>query len=392
MSRRVLAMPKTDSPIDNLVHRIRDYLYFPDPSALYVLLGAVAANLIDGDPVWLMLVGPPGCGKTELLNSLLGVGGVHESAHISNESAFLSATPKHEVTDDATGGILRQVGKHGAVVINDFTTILGLRKDNLDAVLNVIREVYSGRWTRNVGSEGGKQLHWDGKATMLAGCTGAIDEHHSANASLGERWLYFRFGEQDNYEKTRRALINSARGNWRDDLRLLMRSFFEGLDLRFGKLEKRREFTDAEIVRVIAIAGVAARCRSAVTRDGYSKEITTARETESETRIATALGQLLVGLDMIGIRRNERYKLIARVAMDSMPKLRRIAIEMAQQPEGATFREMAKAMGCSVSTAQRTVEDLAVHGVLEKHRKVHVTRVKPTDWMWREWRRGWGQP
>jgi hypothetical protein len=33
------------------------------------VLGAVAANLLPGDPVWLGIIGPPSSAKTEILNS-----------------------------------------------------------------------------------------------------------------------------------------------------------------------------------------------------------------------------------------------------------------------------------------------------------------------------------
>lgn len=43
------------------------WLHLPDPGSLYVTLAAVVANRTAGDPVWLLLVGPPGSGKTEVL-------------------------------------------------------------------------------------------------------------------------------------------------------------------------------------------------------------------------------------------------------------------------------------------------------------------------------------
>jgi len=43
------------------------WLYLPDPSPLHVALAVVIANRMDGDPVWLLLVGAPGSAKTEIL-------------------------------------------------------------------------------------------------------------------------------------------------------------------------------------------------------------------------------------------------------------------------------------------------------------------------------------
>ena len=104
-----------DSPIDWLVGEFRKSLYLPDPGAIYAYMGAVASNLMRGDPVWLMLVGPPSCGKTEILNSTLSMRGVIECASISSEAAFLSATAKKDISKDATGGLLSTRGAGGLV-------------------------------------------------------------------------------------------------------------------------------------------------------------------------------------------------------------------------------------------------------------------------------------
>ena len=56
--------------LGDVVATFSRWLHLPDPSPLYAVLGTVAANRLDGDPVWLLLVGPPGGGKTELLTAL----------------------------------------------------------------------------------------------------------------------------------------------------------------------------------------------------------------------------------------------------------------------------------------------------------------------------------
>lgn len=54
-----LANPST--PIHALAVQFQDFLHFPDPSPLYVVMGSMAANMMSGRPVWLMLIGPSSC-------------------------------------------------------------------------------------------------------------------------------------------------------------------------------------------------------------------------------------------------------------------------------------------------------------------------------------------
>ena len=60
-------------PIDEVIEVFERWLILKDPTPLYAVLGAVAANLLEGDPVWLGLIAPPSSAKTEILNSLSGL-------------------------------------------------------------------------------------------------------------------------------------------------------------------------------------------------------------------------------------------------------------------------------------------------------------------------------
>lgn len=385
--------PKSDdTSLDWLLGEFRKHLHLPDPGALFALMGSIASNLMEGDPVWLMLVGPPSCGKTSLLDSLLSIKGVFDLASIKNESAFLSGTAKRERSQHATGGLLRQVGDHGAVVMNDFTSVLSLPRHELDAVLGVFRECYRGRWTRTIGAEGGREMVWEGRIAYFGGVTGRIDQHHEVSASLGERWIYYRMNmdEGASFEHARRALMNASKTGWKLELRTVVESFFAGLDLAFGELEKRRDLTDREMYRVVRMAKVGATCRSAVIRDNYTKEVISARETELEPRIATVLGQLLVGMERVGVEELDRWRILGKVTLDSMPRLRLLVISELKTAESVTPDRLVEVMGCSRTTVDRTVEDLQVHGIVQKVKSDGGrVRIELTEWMRREWQAGW---
>src|SRR5262245_50206684 len=71
--RRAVAKGAAVSIRDAHVARWQRSLELPDPYPLLAVVGAAAGNLLgDGEPVWLVLVGPPSSGKGELLTATLG--------------------------------------------------------------------------------------------------------------------------------------------------------------------------------------------------------------------------------------------------------------------------------------------------------------------------------
>jgi hypothetical protein len=68
-----------------------------DHTPIYAVLGAAAANMLPGDPVWLGLIAPPSSAKTEILNALLKLDCVEPTATLTT-AALLSGTPKSSET------------------------------------------------------------------------------------------------------------------------------------------------------------------------------------------------------------------------------------------------------------------------------------------------------
>src|SRR5262249_50864893 len=160
--------------------------------------------------------------------------------------AFLSATPAHEKSKEAHGGILRKIGDHGLLLINDFTSLLSLSKERLTNIMAIYRETYSGHWDRSVGAEGGLTLSWSGRLAVLLGCTDIIDEHHMLFNVMGERWLNYRFPERNVRHMQAMMWDPDRPQNWQTQARDMIKEFFAAQNLAFGKPEKVRELTDEE--------------------------------------------------------------------------------------------------------------------------------------------------
>jgi hypothetical protein len=89
----------------------RKWLYLCDPGVVYVPLGAVAANLMEGDPVWVMIVGPSSGGKTEIILAIVRLPYVRLGATLT-EAALLSGTPKKQMAAGSKGGLLSRLLKN----------------------------------------------------------------------------------------------------------------------------------------------------------------------------------------------------------------------------------------------------------------------------------------
>lgn len=138
------------SPLDELHARCRYWFgHEYDLDAMDASLSAAAVERLDGDPLWLLIVGGSGDGKTETVTPLAGCGALVVST-ISSVGALLSGTAKKEKAKDATGGLLRQIGDRGVLVIKDMTSLLSLAPTVRTEVLAAKREIYDGHWTRYV--------------------------------------------------------------------------------------------------------------------------------------------------------------------------------------------------------------------------------------------------
>ena len=136
-----------------------------DLDALDIMLAVAASQQLDGDPVWRLMVAAPGAAKTEQVQTLAGAG-AHVTSTITSEGALLSASPKRGKTaKTATGGLLRKIGsgRHPCHQGRHLGSLSSSR-DPRATVLAALREIYDGRWERNVGNEGGQTLTWTGGA------------------------------------------------------------------------------------------------------------------------------------------------------------------------------------------------------------------------------------
>lgn len=292
-----------------------------DKAALHGMLATIAGQRLEGDPVWLLLVGGSGDAKTETVQSAAGAGAIVTST-ITSEGALLSGSSQKERAKDATGGLLRVMGDHGVLVIKDFTSILSMNRDARSTVLAALREVYDGKWERNVGSDGGKTLPWTGRIVVIGAVTTAWDSHHAVIASMGDRFVVLRLDSKRNrLSKGRQALDNvGAEKKMREELAEAVGRVLAGINTTPVVLTKD------EREQLLRAADLVTAGRSSVETD-YKGDPIDAHMPETPTRFTKQLAQIVRGACAFGIDRVQAMQLAMRCAHDSMPPARLSVLE-----------------------------------------------------------------
>jgi hypothetical protein len=162
----------------------------------------------------------------------------------------------------------------------------------------------------------------------------------------------------------------------------MRRELREAVALVFSALPENRAATKPsahEREWLVSLSGLVTRCRSAVERDGYSRDVELVPDPEAPTRLVVQLERLLAGLSSIGVERSRALELTRKSALDSIPPLRRKALEClwTSKKEDMDTTEIAMRLRYPTNTVRRALEDLAAHEVLERQ---PGGRGKPDRW------------
>jgi DNA-binding transcriptional ArsR family regulator len=324
-----------------------------DIDAFNAMLATVAAERLDGDPLWLLVISGPGFTKTETVIAAAGAGALVTST-IASEGALLSGSSTKERSKDATGGLLRRIGKRGVLVIKDVTTILSMNRESRATVLAALREIFDGKWERNVGSDGGKSIGWNGRLAVIGACTTEWDQAHAVIASMGDRFVIIRLDStKERIQTGRQALANIGH---EEEMREALKRAAGGVIA--GMNTEPLQLTQGERERILSAADLVTQCRTAVVFDNRG-EVVDVHAPEAPTRFAKQLAQIVRGGCAIGLSRERAFALALRCARDSMPPRRlEILKSLAKTGEQMTVTEVREDVDRPWQTVKRELEAL----------------------------------
>jgi len=331
-----------------------------DTDVLDVMFATNACEKLNGDPVWLMVISGPGFAKTETVQSCSGDGALVTST-IQSEGALLSATSESERSKDATGGLLRKIKDSGVIVIKDFTSIITMDRTARGQVLSALREIYDGKWERNVGVDGGRSIPWTGRLVVIGACTTAWDKAHTVVAAMGDRFVLCRLDSGEGRQSAGRQAMRNVGDEvtMRAELAAAVGGVMASINLDTAPLELNED----EQETLLAAADLITLARTAVEFD-YRGNVEMAHAPEAPTRFLKQLVQIVRGAMSLGMDRKHGMKLAMRCGRDSMPPTRLAIIDDVAAHPHSTTGEVRKRIDLPRSTVDRQLQALHHLGVL----------------------------
>lgn len=345
--------------------QMRKWMLVADVAILKLLPALYIANALPGrDAVWVMVIGPSGGGKTELLGSLLDMPLMYPISLLT-PNTFLSGFPGK----GDTSLLPKLTGK--IMIFKDWTSILSMNKDARNEIMGQLREIYDGHMKKPFGN--GRVAEWSGKVGLIAGVTGAIDIAQQMHTTLGERFIHYRIDMPDRLDAARRCLQNGKDVvQMRKEMKDAMYAFMKGMDTATVVPELPAEAQEA----LVRVANLATMARSGVIRDfGMKKEVLYVPSSEMPTRIVQQLSTIATALMIVGGGKFDPVidgNILTKIALDSIPQTNRMVMEVMAQRSMLPTSKIATRLGYPTGPIKMYLENLALLGVCTRHKADEV--------------------
>jgi hypothetical protein len=355
-----------DEALAKLFFQIDSYLALDDvDSMLAVMACAVSVADADGEPLWLLLVGPASGSKTETIRATKRIADAQLS-DITLAGLLSGRPPKGDDPSPSRSGLLSELGDdcNAFVTISDLSSLLGRNSGGSGqpgtGVFEALRDVYDGTYTRTMDR---CSPQWTGRITFVAAVTPAIDSYSGYADALGPRWAYFRLRQLSD---ERRKLVSRLVSE-RKDVELHRAAVQHAVRDIVVEARQRVASTDVpEAVRdaIESSAMLASYGRAAVPRD-YQGRVVDVAYWEEPGRLVQQLTKLARGLIALGVGEDVAVRIARRAAMSCIPAARAQVLDAVTDGGWHTTNAIAKAVGQKHLVVQRALEAWEASGTVE---------------------------
>ena len=352
---------KIKEKINELKKVYNDVFYLEEDMVLNVVIAITVAAKLEGDPIWLLIIGGPSSGKSELCQSLSAVPFVHSVSTLS-ENTFLSNMPSGNGKENS---LLHRIGPQGVLIMKDYTSILSMRAEKRDVIISQMREIYDGAISKESGN--GQSQSWQGKLNWIGAVTESVYLKEDESAGMGRRTINYVMPNQDRKKTTMRAVENNKDSK---EKRERIQTIFNDtvmyiVENLVGKPmpDITPEFTE----ELVDLADFITEVRSPTERN-FRGELVLVPSSEMPMRVFQmflTLARVLILLNE-GEVTDEIRGILYKIAMDSIPKQRRLALQLLAQYDKITTKGAAQILRYPTETMRVWLENVNVLGICER--------------------------
>lgn len=315
-------MPRTQ-----VIKGFRKWMSMPEPEVLDVMYGTIFANRLDGVPVWMFIVGPSSCGKSEITMSLAGAPLIYTISTLT-PPALISGKNTAEGADPS---IIPKLDKH-VLVIKDFTPILALPEKDQQVIFSVLRDAYDGLVEKAFGNIGARR--YTSLFGIVSGVTIQIEEQMASHSIVGQRFLKFQMREHCKItagEKAIEQALDRLDGDTASQMSADLKAISLAVVNRPVLPTDRPKLTPLIKTRLRKLAMWTAAMRGAVNINKYTGVAIHMPTSEIGTRLVQQLGKLAQGIAIFRGKKIvtlDEFAIVAKVASDSLPDIRQQVIRL----------------------------------------------------------------
>jgi len=268
--------------LEDLYLVYKKWLWIEDTKRIDIVLATYLTQYLEGTPIWLILVGNSGDGKTEQVMSL---------EHCENFKIMHKLTSKTLVSGMKDVADLAPELNKKVVVFPDMAQILQLAPQDKAEVWAQLRDLYDGYAGINSGT--GKRVNYQNLRVTVIGCsTPKIDSQILVHQDLGTRELIYRTENiNDEISLMRMAMQNEENENkMKKELREVTFNFMN------GRRVIPRELSVEETNELENLALFIAQARATAEYDSYTDELRNFVYPERPTRVVKQLKRLYLSI------------------------------------------------------------------------------------------------
>lgn len=334
----------------------KKWLFMSNTECLDVIFGTVLANKLQGDPLWLFLVAPPGGMKSELLMSLSASPAVYTTTSLTPR-ALISGAQMMGGGDPSL--IPKLDGK--VLVIKDFTAILKLHKTDRDEIFGLLRDAYDGRIEKPFGN--GITRVYESSFGILAGVTPAIETVGAAEGVLGQRFIRYNLPRASGSVMAGRSAVKRAMQNlrhsdqMRGELKEVATRVLDREIIDFPDISEHMMEQIGDLAQWISLL------RGVVSKERYTGIVQFKPMAEVGTRLAKELSKLAYG---IALYRDDHeigedvYNILVSVARSTIPDRIESITRILYVRGRIHLDELIKAIRLPRRTVQDLLEDMSM--------------------------------